>query len=49
MAPPFLSSALDGGGWLASHPGKHWIGEWLGPRASLDAVDYRKISCSCWE
>jgi hypothetical protein len=24
-------------------PGTHWIGGWLGPRASLDAVAKRKI------
>jgi hypothetical protein len=43
-----LTSALDGGEWLASHlsrftpkeraPGTHWIGGWMGPRAVLDAV-----------
>jgi hypothetical protein len=43
-----LTSALDGGGWLASRPGRftlrerapgtHWIGGWVGPRAVLDAV-----------
>jgi len=30
----FLTSALDGGGWSASHPGlftpgTHWIGGWV--------------------
>jgi hypothetical protein len=45
----FLTSALDGGEWSASHhgrftpreraPGTHWIGGWVGPRAGLDAVD----------
>jgi hypothetical protein len=59
MAPPFLISALDGGEWSASRPGcftpgetapgTHSIGEWADPRASLDAVEWRKISCSCWE
>jgi hypothetical protein len=43
MAPLFLTSALDGGEWLASHTshftlGTHWIGGWVGPRAGLDAV-----------
>jgi hypothetical protein len=43
---------LDGGQWLASRPvrfalrkvppGTHWIGCWVGPRASLDGVDKRK-------
>jgi hypothetical protein len=43
-----LTSALDGGEWLASRPrrftprerapGTHWIGGWVGPRAVLDAV-----------
>jgi hypothetical protein len=40
IAPPFLTSALDGGEWSASRPyrftpgerapGTHWIGGWLG-------------------
>jgi hypothetical protein len=39
-----LTSALDGGEWSASRPGRftprerasgtHWIGGWVGPRAS---------------
>jgi hypothetical protein len=43
-----LTSALDGGEWSASRPGRftprerapgtHWIGSWMGPRAALDAV-----------
>jgi hypothetical protein len=51
--PPFLTLALDGGEWPASHPGcftagerapgTHWIGGWVGPRASLEAVEKRKI------
>jgi hypothetical protein len=46
------TSALDGGEWSASRPGRyttserdpgtHWIG-WVGPRAVLDAVVKRKI------
>jgi hypothetical protein len=49
IAPPFLTSALDGGEWLASRPGRftaaerapvtHWIGGRVGPRAGLDAVE----------
>jgi hypothetical protein len=59
IAPPFLTSALDGGEWSASRPGRftpkkkvtggHWIGGWVGPRAVLDAVEKKKISCSCRE
>jgi hypothetical protein len=55
VAPPFLTSALDGGEWSASHPGRftswerapgtHWTGGWVGPRAGLDIVEKRKISC----
>jgi hypothetical protein len=47
------TSALDGGKWSASRPGRftpkekapgtHWIGGWVGPRAILDAVVKRKI------
>jgi hypothetical protein len=49
----FLTSALDGGEWSDSPPGRftrreiapstHWIGGWGGPRAGLDAVVRRKI------
>jgi hypothetical protein len=48
-----LASAIDGGEWSASRPGRftprerdpgtHWIGGWVGPRAGLDAVVKRKI------
>jgi hypothetical protein len=48
----FLTSALDGGEWSASRPGRftlserapgtHWIGSWVGPRTVLDAVVKRK-------
>jgi hypothetical protein len=48
-----LTSALDGGEWSASRPGRftlmerapitHWIGGWVGSRAILDAVVKRKI------
>jgi hypothetical protein len=46
----FLTKALDGDKWSASHPyrltlgkrapGTHWIGGWVGPRAGLDAVEF---------
>jgi hypothetical protein len=48
-----LTSALDGGEWLASRPGRfnprkrasgtHWIRDWEGRRTVLDAVVKRKI------
>jgi len=43
-----LNSALDGGEWSASLPGRlipgakpimQWVGGWVGPKASLDTVD----------
>jgi hypothetical protein len=52
IAPPFLTSALDGDVWSASCPGRftpseivpgaHWIGGWMGPTTSLDTAE-RKI------
>jgi hypothetical protein len=49
----YLYLLLDGGEWSASRPGRftprerargtHWIGGWVGPRAVLDAVIWRKI------
>jgi hypothetical protein len=49
----YLTSALDGGEWSASLPGRftprerapdtHWIGGWEGPRAVLDTMVKRKI------
>jgi hypothetical protein len=54
-----LTSALDGGEWSASRPGRfttkkrdlgtHWIGGWVSPRAVLDAVVKRKIPSPRWE
>jgi hypothetical protein len=53
VAPPFLTSALDGSEWSASRPcrftpgerapGTHWIGCWVGLSPGLDAVEKRKI------
>jgi hypothetical protein len=49
----FLTSALVGGEWSASSPGRftpgerapatHWVGGWVGPRAGLDDVEKRKF------
>jgi hypothetical protein len=49
----FLTSALAGGEWLASRPGRftpmeraagtHWIGGRVDPRAGLDDVEKRKF------
>jgi hypothetical protein len=49
-----LTSALDGGEWSTSRPGRftprekapgtHWIGGWVGPRAVLDAAVKKKIT-----
>jgi hypothetical protein len=54
-----LTSALDGGEWSASRPGRftprerapgiHWIGDWMGPRAVLDSVVKKKIPSPGWE
>jgi hypothetical protein len=54
-----LTSALDGGEWSASCPGRftprertpdtHWIGGWVGLRAGLVTVVKRKIPSSRWE
>jgi hypothetical protein len=52
-----LTSALDGGDWSASRPGRftprerasgtHWIRGWVGPRAVLDTVVKREIPIHC--
>jgi hypothetical protein len=49
----FLISALAGGEWSASHPGRftpwerapatHWIGGWVHPRAGQDDVKKRRF------
>jgi len=48
-----LTSALDGGEWSVSHPGRltpkertpgtHWLGGWVGPRTGIHAVVRRKF------
>jgi len=52
-----LASALNGGEWSTSRPGRftlrkrapdtHWKGCWVGPRARLDAVAKRTNPCLC--
>jgi len=53
-----LTSALDGGEWSASRPGRfitrqrdrgtRWIGSWIDPRAGLDMVaKKKKYPCGC--
>jgi hypothetical protein len=52
-----LTSTLDGGEWSDSRadrftprertPGTHLIGDWVGPRAGLEAVVKRKIPSPC--
>jgi hypothetical protein len=54
MAPPFLTSALDGGDWSASRPWDFTTAgtapealcmcRVLGSRVDLDVIDERKIS-----
>jgi hypothetical protein len=58
-APPFLTSALDGGEWSASHPCRftpeertpstHWIAGLVGSRTSLDDMEKRKSYTHCRE
>jgi hypothetical protein len=53
IAPPFLTSVLDGDECSASHPspftpigrapGTNWMGDWVGPRTGQDKVETRKI------
>jgi hypothetical protein len=50
-----FTSALGGGEWSDSHPGRftprerapgiHWIGGWVGLGAGLEAVVKRKYIC----
>jgi hypothetical protein len=54
IAPPLLTLAQEGGEWSAACPGEiargiHWIGDWMGPRPSLDAVERRKKFFPCRE
>jgi hypothetical protein len=54
IAPPFLTSAIDGGEWSAPRPGRftpvevapgaHWVGGKVGLRGRLDVIEERKIS-----
>jgi hypothetical protein len=49
----FLTSALVGGEWSASRPGRftpgeracgtHWIGGWVEPKVGMDDVERRKF------
>jgi hypothetical protein len=41
----FLTSALAGGEWSTSRPGRftHWIGRWVDPRAGLDDLEKSKF------
>jgi hypothetical protein len=50
IAPPFLTSELDGSEWSAiwlgrfnlpqgKTPGTFWRGGWVGPRTGLDTVE----------
>jgi hypothetical protein len=51
----FLTSALDEGEWLTSHPGFFTAGKepqypsWVFPRVNLDISEKRKISCPYWD
>jgi hypothetical protein len=55
IALPFLTTALDGGEWSGSRPGRfisgerafgtHCAGAWLGARISTNAVVQRNIPC----
>jgi hypothetical protein len=57
--PPFLNVPLDGGEWSASCPDRYIFGErafdgnykggWTDAKASLDAVEKRKLSFPCTE
>jgi hypothetical protein len=52
IAQPFLTSALDGGEWSTSRPGRftpsernpstNWMGACVGPSAGLETVEKEK-------
>jgi hypothetical protein len=54
VAPPFFTSALDGGELSASRPcrftprkralGTHWRGGWVGPKAGPDAMGGKNLA-----
>jgi hypothetical protein len=54
IAPPFLTSGLDGSEWSATSPGRfipgeiahgtYWIGGCVGPIAGLDVIEKRQIA-----
>jgi hypothetical protein len=54
----FLTSALAGGEWWVSRPGRftlgeralgtHWTGGWVDPTAGLDKVEKRKFLILLW-
>jgi hypothetical protein len=53
IAPPFLTSALDGVKWSASHPvlftpgeiahNTHFIGGWVGPEVGLIVTEWQQM------
>jgi hypothetical protein len=53
IAPPFLTSALDGGEWSAACSGRytpreiylgtHWIGGWYGPHGRFERCEEKKL------
>lgn len=59
VAHIFVILVLDGGELSAlplrccttgeRNPLNHRIGGWIGPKANLDIVEKRKISCFCWD
>jgi len=49
IAPSILDLGTRWGRFSSreSAPGTHWIGEWVGPRAGLEAAVRRKIPSPC--